>query len=575
MILAPCEVHAESPYRFLAFGNSLTQHPVTNYWWNTCGMAASKPEYDWVHRVESKLKSTYGAVHSDVIHTAISDDVPTQEARDRVDAQIQFMSQTPYSLIVIEEGDNIEFAHQLSGYDDKLNWLIGVMKKYNPQAQIVVVGNFHLDSDVRMQCESIQKQIAQNNQVKYADLSAINENKNYQSAVGAIVYDANGHKHIVDSWTVARHPNDKGMEYIAYQVLKQIGITLNVGNDFKDLNQKVQESQKAVRLDTKKNGWIKKGKKVYYYFHGLKAQGLTRIKKKYYYFNSQGVLQTKKVKYGKVTYYVSQKGVLQLKKVKENYFNKNNLPVSQDDGQASELCLEAQIKAQKWKKNQLNKTYQWVISQKSATVKKMDFTHKNIMKQALIFNTKAQGDSFTKASAFSYYGLGLGYKNVTIVTNQKGNYIVKINGKDYRFNKSVSAFKKVQRIKITMPKMTPVKVKYAKKKGKLVKYDKDTGSLYYDNGQIATGLVAYKNKFYDFDQTGALNQEQTYKINKVATIQNKINDLEKIIGKPMSKNYSASCFGDGEDGLWVYQNFILSTFKGYDGVEIYIAVKDR
>ena len=65
-------VHAQSTYRFLAFGNSLTQHPPTSFWWNTCGMAASKPENDWVHRVTQRLKMQYGNIETDVIHNGIN-----------------------------------------------------------------------------------------------------------------------------------------------------------------------------------------------------------------------------------------------------------------------------------------------------------------------------------------------------------------------------------------------------------------------------------------------------------------------------------------------------------------------
>lgn len=581
MVLSIAPIYGETPYRFLAFGNSLTQHPATNYWWNLCGMAASKPKYDWVHRVESRLKKQYGAVHTDVIHTALSDDVVTQEARDRVDAQIGFMSQNPYALIVIEEGDNIEFAHQMKGYDDKLNWLIGVMKKYNPQAQIVVVGNFHLDSEVRKQCEALQKQIAKNNEVKYADLSALKENKHFQSTVGATVYDAQGRAHTVDSWTVARHPNDLGMEYIASKVLEQIGLTLPVGNDFDVLSQKQTEKQKTVTLDPHKNGWITKNKKkyyYYYYYHGLRAQGLAKIHKRYYYFDENGILKKNQVIKGKVTYYLNQQGILQLKKVDKDYYNSQNQPVRYESGLRYETYLLSQAKVKKWEKDDLNKAYKGLLKAKSMQPINKSITQTNVAKQALCFLEQEKGDKLTKASAFVYLALALGYKEITLSSDQKdlkkANYTVQIKGTTYLFGKK-NKKKAYKKIKITLPKLTAIKVKFSKKKGKLIKYDQDSGYLYYENGQYATGLVAYKNKFYDFDRTGALNQEQTYKINQAATTQNRINDLEKIIGKPLRKNYSASCFGDGEDGLWVYKNFILSTFKGYDGVEIYIAVKDR
>lgn len=571
MILAPCEVHGESPYRFLAFGNSLTQHPVTNYWWNTCGMAASRPEYDWVQRVESQLKKTYGSVHTDIIHNAISSDIPTPAIREQVEEEIKCLSQTPYQFITIQGADNVDYKDQLNTYEEKLTWLVTILQKYNPQAQIVIIGNFHMDTPIKTSCEEIQKRVVTTYGCKYADLSGLNENKAYCSAVGDVVYDAQGYAHHVDSWTVARHPNDKGMEYIAYKVLEQLGISLDVGHDFDDLHTQTENKEQNVAVDSTINGWIKKGKKTYYYFHGLKAQGLTRIGKRYYYFDAQGCLMKTPKQVGKVKYYVNKQGILQLKKVNKTYFNQNNLPVNLKEGMRQEAYLLGCLRVTNSKKS-LKKAYQWVthIKKKASS---QSWKQETIANHAIIvFNTK-RGDDYAKACAFAYCALALGVQP-KIYKDQKNHYCVKVKKKSYLFG-TYDQKKKSKELSIKKASLKAIKVTYKKKPQKLVKYDQDTGSLYYDNGQAATGLVAYKNKFYDFDDTGVLNQEQTYKINKAATIQNKINDLEKIIGKPISKNYSASCFGDGEDGLWVYKHFILSTFKGYDGVEIYIAVKDR
>lgn len=563
-------VHAQSTYRFLAFGNSLTQHPPTSFWWNTCGMAASKPENDWVHRVTQRLKMQYGNIETDVIHNGINSDIPTQEIRNQVEERVKKLSETPYSLITIQEGDNVEMQSHLDTYEEKLTWLITMLKKYNPQAQIVIIGNFHVDTRIKTACENLQKEVATRYGCSYADLSHLKENKAYCSAVGDIVYDAQGSPHHVDSWTVARHPNDKGMEYIAYKVLEQLGITLYVGHDFDDLNQKSTKSQEVAILDPKLNGFQKKGKKTYYYFHGLKAQGLTKIHNSYYLFNQDGVLQQGKVKMGNVTYFLDAKGRLLLKKVKKSYFNKNNLPISKGDGCREEAYLAACKKSKKWKKKRLLHAEQWVRKVKkgsSLKASKQDQAAQN----ALQILQSYRGNTHGQASAFAYLAQALGYKSISIISFAKSDQ-VKIKDKTYQFGK-IDKKEKGKKMILSLPKLKAVKVHYSQPKGKIVKYDRDMGSLLYANGQTVTGLVVYKNKFYQYDTTGVLDQERSYKINQAATIQNKINDLEKIVGKPISKQYFASCFGDGEDGLWAYKNFIVSTFKGNDGVEIYIAVK--
>lgn len=53
-------VHAQSTYRFLALGDSITYTPYTPpVWYNNCGMGASTAEMDWVHQAKNELKKHY------------------------------------------------------------------------------------------------------------------------------------------------------------------------------------------------------------------------------------------------------------------------------------------------------------------------------------------------------------------------------------------------------------------------------------------------------------------------------------------------------------------------------------
>ena len=41
----------ENEFNCLFIGNSITVHPINEYWWNEIGMAASKKDNDYVHLV--------------------------------------------------------------------------------------------------------------------------------------------------------------------------------------------------------------------------------------------------------------------------------------------------------------------------------------------------------------------------------------------------------------------------------------------------------------------------------------------------------------------------------------------
>lgn len=48
-------------YNYLAIGNSITFHDTCDYWWNKCGMAASKESEDYFHKLCGMLEDKYGS----------------------------------------------------------------------------------------------------------------------------------------------------------------------------------------------------------------------------------------------------------------------------------------------------------------------------------------------------------------------------------------------------------------------------------------------------------------------------------------------------------------------------------
>lgn len=58
ILLYGCTKDSSNPYtRVLVLGNSITKHPITSYWWGEWGMAASKKENDFVHKLEKMLQT--------------------------------------------------------------------------------------------------------------------------------------------------------------------------------------------------------------------------------------------------------------------------------------------------------------------------------------------------------------------------------------------------------------------------------------------------------------------------------------------------------------------------------------
>lgn len=44
-----------------------------------------------------------------------------------------------------------------------------------------------------------------------------------------------------------------------------------------------------------------------------------------------------------------------------------------------------------------------------------------------------------------------------------------------------------------------------------------------------------------------------------------VSALVAAIGEPLSTSYEASCMGDGDDGIWQYDGFVVFTYREKDG----------
>lgn len=200
-------------FNYFAIGNSITIHETCDYWWNEIGMAASVAEKDYYHIVTAALEAKYGEVESNVFNFATWE----VQAHDRAQT-LSLLDPFLYEqldLVTIQLSEN---ASDLSTFKQDFEELIRYVQAKAPNAQIIVVGDFWDAGE-----KTILKRTAANaTGVTFVSLNDIVGDPEYQSAMGAIVYDPEGGEHEVDHGGVAGHPGDKGMEYIAQTILNAV-----------------------------------------------------------------------------------------------------------------------------------------------------------------------------------------------------------------------------------------------------------------------------------------------------------------------------------------------------------------
>lgn len=203
----------EDSFNYLAIGNSITKHGICDYWWNEVGMAASNSQHDYYHLVFKDLKEKKEVVKSYAVNFSIWE---TQSA-DRAETLevIEPYLDKKLNLVTIQLGEN---AVDLNTFQKDYVSLINYIKNASPNAQIIIVGDFwnYQERDI------MKKEAADSCNVKYVNLDEIKDNSEYQCGLGTVVYDTEGNGHTVEHDGVAKHPNDKGMLYIANAIINSI-----------------------------------------------------------------------------------------------------------------------------------------------------------------------------------------------------------------------------------------------------------------------------------------------------------------------------------------------------------------
>lgn len=161
----------------------------------------------------------------------------------------------------------------------------------------------------------------------------------------------------------------------------------------------------------------------------------------------------------------------------------------------------------------------------------------------------------------------IGYKNVAIADQNQKTYTI-IN------NKAINATLKGKYQKQTIPYAASQPL-HSGKATAIVRYNTKEKKMYYNNGNPVTGIAVYLNQFYVFDDHGHYCSAKTKKLRQAAVYFGAIGKVKKILGKPLKTQYTASCIADGDDGIWQYRNFTITTFRHHNGSEVFVSAKSH
>lgn len=202
-------------YNILFIGNSITKHGLADYWWSDDrGMASSSLNKDYVHLSAAALSRKAGLEENEASMNFFDWE---NQSKDRAETYSEI---SPYlndhiNAVVVQLGENVS---DTTTFEKDFEELLKYIHQNASAAKIVVVGDFWKD-DTK---EKMKKEAASACGAAYADLSAIWDDQSYQAGLGTKVEGNDGKEHVIAHDGVAAHPGDKGMQYIADQIVKEL-----------------------------------------------------------------------------------------------------------------------------------------------------------------------------------------------------------------------------------------------------------------------------------------------------------------------------------------------------------------
>ncbi|WP_432711057.1 SGNH/GDSL hydrolase family protein [Pedobacter sp.] len=191
---APEVVEAKVKYsNILILGNSITQAPENKaIGWNAnWGMAASKPEFDFVHLLSSKFISENPSAKITAKNIAAFEvDYENYDLN-----QLKTYTESKPDLVIIRIGENV--TQEAIGFDARYKDLISLIKSNNPNVKIMAVGSFWGN-------EAADKVMA-----GYSEFISLKSLGTDMTNYAWGIYEDHG---------IASHPGDKGMKAIAEMI---------------------------------------------------------------------------------------------------------------------------------------------------------------------------------------------------------------------------------------------------------------------------------------------------------------------------------------------------------------------
>lgn len=150
------------------------------------------------------------------------------------------------------------------------------------------------------------------------------------------------------------------------------------------------------------------------------------------------------------------------------------------------------------------------------------------------------------------------YKKGKKVKNKWANVKSKGKTQKYYFGKNGAAYTGVKKVK--------GKTYYFNKKGQMQKDCWYKKAYYFgSNGIACTGIHLIEGKLYAFGKDGKQNAAQTKSLQPYSVQGADAAALKALLGEPSSAEYMPSCMTwegqAGDDGILVYKNFTVFTFR--------------
>lgn len=219
----------------LVFGNSITIHPINDYWWGNWGMAASARENDFVHILEKKFQTTDSS--SSVTPVNIAN---WEIYFNSMDEYYKMVKDLKPDFIIVRLGENVTKTQIFEQeFDEFITNIVSISS-----ARIMITGTFWPDEEK----DTIMKRVAQKHGIYFLPLADLYSEDTIEK-VGNKVWGDDQQQHTINRAMVAAHPSDAGMKAIADRIWSTIIFnSLPCIYDFDETNHKIYNLQ-GISID--------------------------------------------------------------------------------------------------------------------------------------------------------------------------------------------------------------------------------------------------------------------------------------------------------------------------------------